>query len=507
MKPLHIPRTIFSKQRGAAMMVMLVIMVVGIAAFLVSSLNSSSLKSARDQRTADALAQAKDALIGSAATENNIPGSLPCPDINDDGSSEGIGNCTSYIGRLPWRTLGLPDLRDGSGEHLWYALSTNFRNVSSSTHVNSETNGLLNVTSAGQVVNNVIAVVFSPGNALTGQDRSSTATTSSCTIGGVTGQFNSFCVQNYLEGSNAASPTAFQSSASGIAFNDQLITITREQLFPSVEMRIAREAKKCLDDYASVNISLYPWAADPSDAYYSTKPNTWFGRLPKRKYIDANVQNLFSTINALQTEVTSCANGVGNQATLQSAGNALEIAADYVKDNPTSPTIPPAVTTPAIAAGDKAKDADVTCADIQSNPTGNTIQTNLNSAVSALDAATALPWPASCTLFASNYWPDWSNQIFYQVDNNYRPGASGPPAAQSISINSTGTYRAVVIMARSPILGQIRVPSDSSKYLEAGNLHTNPAPSTMFLSNALSSPSFKTVNDLVICLDGKENCL
>lgn len=513
MKPLRMNHTVSQKQRGAAMMVMLIILVLGIAAFLVSALNSSALKSARDQRTADVLAQAKDALIGSAAIDSTMPGSLPCPDINDDGSSEGAsGNCTSNIGRLPWRTLGLPELRDSSGEHLWYTLSSNFRNVSSSHPLNSETNGLLNVTSGGQVLNNVIAIVFSPGSALPkiGQDRSSSATTSSCTIGGVPNQPNSRCVQNYLEGSNAAAPPnlSFQSTATGIEFNDQLITITREQLFPPVEMRIAREAKKCLDDYASVNGSIYPWAADPSDTYYSSKANTWFGRLPKRVYIDADVQNLFSAIGALQTEVTNCANGVGNQATLQSSGGALETIADFVKNNqPTSPAIATTVTTPANTAGDRAKDAVVTCANIQSNPTGNSIQTNLNSAVSALNAATALPWPASCTLVASNYWPDWSNQIFYQVDTNYAPGAGGFPAVPNISINSVGAYRAVVIMARSPILGQIRVPSDPTKYLEGGNPHTNPAPSTVFTSNSLSSPNFKNVNDLVVCLDGKVNCL
>jgi hypothetical protein len=28
------------------------------------------------------------------------------------------------LGRLPWKTLGLPDLRDGDGERLWYAVSS-----------------------------------------------------------------------------------------------------------------------------------------------------------------------------------------------------------------------------------------------------------------------------------------------------------------------------------------------------------------------------------------------
>ncbi|MDD5181297.1 MAG: hypothetical protein PHT15_08570, partial [Gallionellaceae bacterium] len=49
------------RQRGAALMVMLVILVMGSAAFLVSSLSRSALQTERDQKTAEALAQAKEA--------------------------------------------------------------------------------------------------------------------------------------------------------------------------------------------------------------------------------------------------------------------------------------------------------------------------------------------------------------------------------------------------------------------------------------------------------------
>src|SRR5690606_298057 len=33
------------------------------------------------------------------------------------------------LGRLPWKTLGLPDLRDGHGERLWYAVSTRHKGL------------------------------------------------------------------------------------------------------------------------------------------------------------------------------------------------------------------------------------------------------------------------------------------------------------------------------------------------------------------------------------------
>src|SRR5665811_1174045 len=133
------------RQRGAALLIMLVILVVGIAAVLVSSLSTTALNNARQNTTSNALAQAKDALIGRAAADNNMPGSLPCPDTNNDGSAELLSgnNCPSYIGRLPWKTLGLPDLRDGSGERLWYALSPAFRDDTSAQPLNSNTKGTL----------------------------------------------------------------------------------------------------------------------------------------------------------------------------------------------------------------------------------------------------------------------------------------------------------------------------------------------------------------------------
>src|SRR3989338_8627952 len=117
------PHSCSSNQCGAALLVMLIIMIIGGMAYLVSSLNSSTLNVARGKVTADALKQAKEALIGRAVTDTTSPGSLPCPDADGDGSADLFSgnNCPYYIGRLPWKTLGLSDLRDGSGEELWYA--------------------------------------------------------------------------------------------------------------------------------------------------------------------------------------------------------------------------------------------------------------------------------------------------------------------------------------------------------------------------------------------------
>jgi len=95
---------------------------------------------ARERATERALAQAREALIAYAA-ERPIdaqvgPGYLPCPDADDDGWAESTCGSLSgslgqaeRLGRLPWKTLGLPDLRDGWGERLWYAVSTRHKGL------------------------------------------------------------------------------------------------------------------------------------------------------------------------------------------------------------------------------------------------------------------------------------------------------------------------------------------------------------------------------------------
>ncbi len=186
-------------------MFMIVIMVIGIAAVLITSLSTSALNNKRHERTSEALAQAKQALIGRAVSDPNRPGELPCPDVNDDGISipgddYSGSNCKSLIGRLPYKTLGLPDLRDGSGERLWYALSNPFHANGSAT-LNSDLSGDISI-SGTLSANNIIAIVFSPGNPISGQSRISTQTASCSTLNDdVVAQ--SCCATNYLENPNS----------------------------------------------------------------------------------------------------------------------------------------------------------------------------------------------------------------------------------------------------------------------------------------------------------------
>lgn len=267
------------RQHGVALMLMLVILILGVAAVLIGSLTATALKNEQQRKTAEALAQAKEALIGRAVADNTSPGSLPCPDTNDDGSAESTvgqpaGNCPSYIGRLPWRTLDLPDLRDGSGERLWYALSPNFRDYVALNPINSNSKGTLQVyradgtsllTEAGY---SAVAVIFSAGDLLGSQSRGSTSERNSAA--------------NYLDiangHNNAILGGPFIAAASSGSFNDQLLFVTTGDLMPLIEQRVAGEVRRALAGYhANSGCNCYPWA-DSVAQYTDYHSNTGLNR-------------------------------------------------------------------------------------------------------------------------------------------------------------------------------------------------------------------------------------
>lgn len=280
------------KQRGAAFIVMLVVLVMGGTALLVSSFGKATLQIERDKITVDALEQAREALLGRALNDDNRPGSLPCPDlvtdtrpanennIPNDGVADWLAgnNCPSNIGRLPWKTLDLPDPRDGNNERLWYALSTNFRDDDSAQPLNSNTKGTLLVygpdgaslqTQAGY---SAVAVIFAPGSQIGAQVRGTDAEKNTAA--------NYLDITNGRNNTSAAGP--FIAGTRSDTFNDQLLFITTKDLMPLVEKRVAGEVKQALINYKTTN-TYYPWAdALPSGAdNYAANDELNRGWLPR----------------------------------------------------------------------------------------------------------------------------------------------------------------------------------------------------------------------------------
>jgi len=251
----------------------------GVSAIIYSAINPAKIAIENDVKTANALALAKDALIGYATGQRTAgtyrPGELPCPDNNDTGNEQSTCDTPgSRIGRLPWKKLGIPDPRDGSGERLWYAISDVFKNSTQTGVLNSDTPGDFTVSGTTPGTS-VIAIVFAPGPVLDGQNRSS-STAAMCATTGTTLARN-LCAENYLEGGNQDGDAAFTSALATSTFNDKLLLITRENFFPAVERRVAQEIGSVLRSYYLAN-GYYPAAAQfPGN---TSTASTYRGYLP-----------------------------------------------------------------------------------------------------------------------------------------------------------------------------------------------------------------------------------
>jgi hypothetical protein len=221
-----------SNKNQQGMVLIMLVFLVGLAAtaFLLNTLSKANLQMEHDRITAEALAQAKAAIIGWSVT-NNVPGQLPCPEdtslIGLPAEGQALSSCNtaaSRIGRLPWRTLKLANLRDAEGEPLWYVLSDNFRVAP----VNTASVPQLSVNTLG---NQAVAIIFSPGKSLAGQNR------------GVVDATHPPDVQQYLDGSNQDGDTAFVTQGAAGSFNDKLTHIRPQELFGPVALRVLGEIK------------------------------------------------------------------------------------------------------------------------------------------------------------------------------------------------------------------------------------------------------------------------
>lgn len=218
------------RQRGAAFLVLAIMLGIAAAAFIVSSVPAVTIQLAHDKQTDLVLATARDALMAYAASvpDSARLGDLPCPSQDRSGVTAGsCGTAASRIGFLPWKTLGLPELLDGDGAPLVYAVSTGFKYNPRSGILNADTPGELTVDGV-----NAIAVVFAPGPVLANQTRNS-----------------AFSLASYLELQNADGDTVFTSGLPSTTFNDRLLALTPAQFFPPLEMRAMRVARERLLHY------------------------------------------------------------------------------------------------------------------------------------------------------------------------------------------------------------------------------------------------------------------
>lgn len=288
-------------QRGQALILTVVLIALGIVGLVFAMASSLSVSISNKQtKDVDALfAQVRLALVGWSASRvptspatftvtppNARPGELPCPDTSAPGTATyGFedGSCApGAVGRVPWKTLRIPEPKDSAGETLWYTVSSRFRIWTlNANEINSNTRGNLTVragTSAVTLTTEAIAILFAPGAALGAQVRDDTnayCPTTNSTIA------RNRCAANYLDSTggvdNAAlNPTTFIQAPGANSFNDRLLVITTSDLMPVLERRVAGELLTLLETYRSF-AGYYPWA-DISNGYANVGYNQ--GRVP-----------------------------------------------------------------------------------------------------------------------------------------------------------------------------------------------------------------------------------
>lgn len=499
------------RERGAVLLALLAVLLLLGGYFAFGALNFAAVRVARDGATNEALQQAKQALIAYAASDTTRPGELPCPDVDNDGvltlGVDYVGSsCASLIGRLPWRTLNLPDLRDDSGERLWYALSDDFH-ANGTVPLNSDTAfraGNTSLTLIGaQSVTNVVALIFAPGapllrqGAATAQDRSSA------------GELNAVNYLDIVNGEdNADGNRVFVSAAKSDIFNDHVLAVSSDDVMWLVERRAAREYAQHLRDHydawqnaaapASTTFvtfrGFYPWAAplnDPTVMQPGVNGQT-NGQLPL-----SSASVLWNTPGgALAT--CSGANTAQIQCTGLFVGTLMTVTAS-VRNVGTAFIDPPTA-------------ANVTVSGVV---TGQTMTWTLNSAAQTLDftwsatlvslatvtvrAPTASAWTAG-TWLGQN---DWHQNAFYVVSPGYAisgSGSCGGAGPQCVTVSNTAPpnddKQAVVLMTgRSlSLAGQgvrpLAAPVAATQFLEGAN-----AASGLVLEHNLKTTAF---NDLPI---------
>lgn len=480
-------------QRGVATALLISVLVIGGALLAFTSYNFSAVRVERESSTADALAMAKEALIAYAVADDNRPGELPCPDVDDDGqvtlAAEYAGsNCISLIGRLPYRTLGLPDLRDDSGERLWYALSNDFH-ANGTVALNSDTafragNTSLAITGV-QPANNLVAIVFAPGPVLRRQgaaalqDRSPGPATLNAVnyLDLAAGQDNADLDRNYI------------SAARSETFNDRLLSVFSDDIMRLVERRAARELAQNLRNHydawasapgisAASRKGFYPWAAplnDPTVAAPGVNTTT-NGQLPlaASSVVWDSATAPLGTCGGVNTDQITCS-GVLVGLVLTINGRVRNVGTAFV-DAPSAG--PP----------------DVTVAGVALAPT---VTWTLNPAAQALDftwsailgtvvtVTVRAPRPSAWTTgswLATNNWHQ--NALYavspgYAISGNGACGGAGPSCITvSNTLGTTNDKHAAVIMtgralplaspAQDPIL-RLAPPTAADKFLESAN--------------------------------------
>ncbi len=460
-----------NRQRGAALLVMMLGVILATATVLVVTVNVDALKARRQATSLDVLGEARDALLDYALVSPGLaPGGshgLPCPDIDGTGGFlEGEAHTSAcgaagetVIGRLPWRTLGLPALKDGSSECLWYVVSGSWKHAGTSTGamINADTNGQLQLASvdtgallAGAAPEDrPVAAIIAAMPPVDRQRRPAASAGMQCS--------DPRRPADYLE-----DDTASGSSNSALLGSPDVIDV----------LGLAAEANDLHNDRVLL-----------------------LSRADIARRIHAR-PGFVTDMRDLGLAAAAC-------------------IADYAAKNPGGVTDRRMPWPAPVALGDYRQDAQYDdaagtllagrLADVVDDSSGLTAN-SVARVLSDCDSAAVPAWTSAM----QGRWQHWKDHFFYAVAGSFSPtGAVPSVCSDCLTVNGAGSYAAILMFGNQRLAGagQVRnappldadTRSNSSNYLEAANAAN--VPGTGALLNYASQPASPSFNDLLFCID------
>ncbi|MEQ1488819.1 MAG: hypothetical protein ABL920_10005, partial [Methylotenera sp.] len=351
------------RQKGAALIFMAFILGLGAAVYVLKTYNSDIAKAKRDEKTYQALKEAKVVLMAWAVANQYNPGQMPWPDRNGDGNYDGSSDCvtTSFqysylLGQLPSQPTTSPCLNpnngltvytgfstypglgqeftDAQGNRLWYAVSRNLVRDYMSSEDAIINPGMINAPHGitpyqrqsgtqsypwltvldrkGDLVSDrVAAVVIAPDSPMENQDRSSVAPNASEFLDGFKiGAANyknsdsALVNEDFIMGENSRNvPSSDTTFVKPYNFNDKLVYITIDELMVALEKRVGEQVRNSLKTYKVAN-GYYPYAAKlGATVMYSGETNLESGFLPVNPQ-SCQYSYTYSPISILSTKVS-----------------------------------------------------------------------------------------------------------------------------------------------------------------------------------------------------------
>ena len=269
------------RQQGAVAILVLTALVLGIAWFAVGALGRAPVATAeREIVTGRALQAGKEALLAyltqyAARPDTAEPGQMPCPEsltlANPGSSSTSCSASALVVGRLPWKTLGIDELRDGYGEPLWYVMR-GFRDAP------------INFSTPGQLTHNgatVVAMVVAPGVPLN-TTGTAPAGCSAQNQQVTTRNAGTLVPTNFIECGTTTGVITSPGDSSWT--NDRVLSITAAEwadaIAGPVADRLQRQVAPAMNDFrtttsaASWGESFFPNASTISSAVVGSQPET-----------------------------------------------------------------------------------------------------------------------------------------------------------------------------------------------------------------------------------------